>query len=125
MSTGTLELAIRGHLSALAFKKFSENPSNTLCIPFSSFSKIGIMSRRQVYGVVSSAKLVCSRSLTSKKRPHIQALNKSGPKTELWGTPNKVAAQQLNDEFILVFCVLSARYELIKIEDLYYRFHFI
>ena len=36
-------LLIRWHLSALDFKKFSENQSNILCIPFQSFSEIAIM----------------------------------------------------------------------------------
>ena len=71
MSMGTLELAIRWHLLALAFKTFSENQSNILCILFSSFSKIGIMSGREVYGVASSAKLAYSKFHTSKKRSHI------------------------------------------------------
>ena len=71
MSTGTLKLDIKWHLSALAFKKVSENQSNILCIPFSSFSKMGIISDRQLCGVVSSAKLAYSKSLQLKKRSHI------------------------------------------------------
>ena len=67
----TLELAIRRHLSALAFKKFSEYLSNILCIPFSSFFKIGIASGRELFEVVSSAKLAYSKSPTSKQRSHI------------------------------------------------------
>ena len=54
MSTSTLKLAIRWHLPAFAFKKFSENQSNILC---KTFSKIGIISGRKPYGVGSSAKL--------------------------------------------------------------------
>ena len=46
MLTGALELEIRWHLSALASEKFSENQSNILCITFSSFSEIGIISVR-------------------------------------------------------------------------------
>ena len=62
MSISNLEPAIRCHLSALAFKKFSENQSNILCTPFSSFSKIQIISGGQLYRVVLSAKLACSES---------------------------------------------------------------
>ena len=64
MPTCTLELAIRWHLSKLDFKMFSENQSNIFCIAFSNFSKIGIISSRQPYGLVSSAKLAYSKSLS-------------------------------------------------------------
>ena len=52
ISIGTLELAIRCHLLAMVFKRFSDSQSNILCVPcvpFSSFSKTGIISGRQVY----------------------------------------------------------------------------
>ena len=71
MPTRTSELLTRRCLSLLVFKKFSENQLNILCVIFSSFCKIGITSGRQVYGVVSSAKLSYSKSTTSKKRSNI------------------------------------------------------
>ena len=51
----------------MAFNKFSENQSNILCICFPSFSKIGIMSGRQVYEIALSAKLAYSKTHASKK----------------------------------------------------------
>ena len=55
---------------SIGFEKFSENQSNILCMPFSSFSKIGNMSGRQVYRVASSAKLALLNPLCQ-KRGHI------------------------------------------------------
>ena len=52
---------------SIDFKKFSENQSNILCIPFSSFPKIGIISSRKLYEVVSSAKLAYSNPLLQKR----------------------------------------------------------
>ena len=76
---------------------------------FSSLNLTSSMLSPYAYTVLSSAKFVVEDSLIKKKMSLINMLNKSGPRTEPWGTPDVMLSQELYDEPTLHLCFLLVR----------------
>ena len=106
ISIGVFELVIKWHLSAFPLTKYFINQSDFISIPPLSCPRTDIVSDMEYYHRQSLQNL---DHQYRKKRSHMWALNNSAQIIDPWGTPNKISAKELYEEFILVICFLPLR----------------